>query len=193
MANFSIDSESNQKLLNESAKAAKEAGLDASRLAQNADASFAFQDGDKLTIPAQVASVISLTGNLRDNAVANGWATGFFSFNAFVTRKGRQLPCRVSAKQLFTPTVWLEATPVGGGATISENSDEPLYTAPFREGVKRFGEQGSVTIINKVPVIQSDINVTLTSVDTAYTSVMADVERGNAALRQRTDFVMVEE
>ena len=192
MANFSIDSESNQKLLNESAKAAEKAGLDASRLAQNADASFAFQDGDKLTIPAQVASVIALTGRLKDNAVANGWATGFFSFNAYVTRKGRQLPCRVSAKQLFTPTVWLDATPVDG-ATISENSDEPLYTAPFREGVKRFGEQGSVTIINKVPVIQSDINVTLTSVDTAYTSVMADVERGNAALRQRTDFVMVEE
>lgn len=192
MANFSIDSESNQKLLAESAKAADKAGLDASKLAQNADASFAFQDGDKLTIPAQVASVMSLTGKMRDNAAANGWATGFFSFNAIVTRKGRPLSCHVSAKQLFTPTVWLEATPVDG-ATISENSNEQLYTAPFREGVKRFGEQGSVTIINKVPVIQSDINVTLTSVDTAYTSVMADVEQGHAALRQRTDFVMVEE
>lgn len=192
MANFSIDSESNQKLLNESAKAAKEAHLDASRLAQSADASFAFQDGDQLTIPAQVASVIALTGDAKANAEAEGWATGFFSFNAFVTRKGRQLPCRVSAKQLFLPTVWLEAEAVNG-ETISDNSNEQLFAAPFREGVKRFGEQGSVTIVSKVPVIQSDITVTLKTVDTAYTSVMSKkVPSGHAALRQRTDFVMVE-
>lgn len=193
MANFSIDSESNQKLLNESAKAAKEAGLNASRLAQSADASFAFLPGDKLTVPAQVASVIALTGEAKANAEKEGWATGFFSFDAYVTRKGRPLRCHVSAKQLFLPTVWLEAEAVNG-ETISDNSNEPLYSAPFREGVKRFGEQGSVTIVNKVPVIQSDIEVTLKSVDTAYTSVMSKkVPSGHAALRQRTDFVMAEE
>lgn len=189
MPNFSISSEESRAAIAMALEAAKAANLSADKLAQSADSSFAYQEGDKLTIPAQVANIISLIGTMKDNAAANGWATGFFSFNAFVTRGGRKLPCRVSAKQLFTPTVWEDATAVDG-ATISADSDEPLYQASFRDGVKRFGEQGSVTLVDGIPVIENDISVDLTLQD-VYTPVMvSNTPKGQTALRLRKDYAV---
>jgi len=189
MPNFSISSDETLKAIASVSKAAKAANLSADKLANAADSSFAYQDGDKLTIPAQVASIISLTGTMKETAEANGWATAFFSFQAYVTRGGRKLPCRVSAKQLFTPTVWRDADAVEG-ATVPGHDDESLYTAAFRSGEKRFGEQGSLTLVQGIPVIESDINVEL-ALETVYTPVMVkDHPKGQTALRQREDYAI---
>lgn len=159
MANF-IESEAVKEQISATASAAKKMNLSASNLAQSANASFAYEDGDKLTIPAQVAKIVPLTGSILATAKANKRAEGYFAFDAFVTRDKKEIPCSVSLRQLYTPTVWTEAETLEG-VTDADGNDIEAFTAPFRDGKKRFGECGAVQTLDGVPYLAKDIKIDL--------------------------------
>lgn len=164
MAKFEITEES-KSALKDAAKKAASLNVNIDRLASSADASVAFQNGDQVTVPAQVCQVIAM------QEPKTGWAEGdtkgYIAFAATLTRDGVETDIRLSARQLFTPTV----------ASADDIKEQPrevtlngrkrtvyVCSAPLKMH-KRFGEHGSVTLVDGVPVVNRELSFTIETVD----------------------------
>ena len=199
----------------ENLAAAKSLSKDANKLhistdslSNSSNASFSFEDGDKVTIPAQLAHIVKLSSDMIESAKKRSAnpdkvAEGYWAFYADVTRGEKSIRgVRISARQLYTPTVWLEADEIDL-STFTDgagNEVKDAFTAPFNEGVKRFGEHGGLQLLEGTPFIPEDIVVDMKS-ETAFINYyvpMSEEERnenldsGYTVLRKREDYAIAE-
>lgn len=163
MANFDKNSQASLSQAQELAEAAKKLRISATNLQSSANASFRFEDGDKLIIKAGLAEIVSLSGDALADAKKNDRPQGYFAFPATVKRGKKEIPCLISARQLYTATVWLEAETLDG-VEVTDRDGNPieLFCAPRANAVKRFGEWGAPQTLEGIPFIEKDINVDLT-------------------------------
>ena len=188
MANFIKDDAAIAKA-REIAAAAADLSVSANKLVSSSEASFRFQNGDILKIPAGLAVVVALTGKALDSAIAAGNPQGYYAFQAYVTRGSKEFPIKVSCRQLFTPTVYRKAEPYEDG----------LFMASLDQSLKRFGEHGAVTCLEGVPYLGDDIEVKLTVEKEVFlpTFISDDGKRkalsdaGKTSLKKREDYAMV--
>ena len=157
MANF-VEDEQFDNLIAETAKRAANFKLSIANIAQAASASCTFEDGDRLLIKAQVAKIIPLTGEFLESAKANNRAEGYYVFEAVIVRNKKEISRQISLRQLYTPTIWIEAEFLD---SVVDANGQPIevFTAPFRDGKKRFGEVGILTAKDGVPYLDHDIEI----------------------------------
>ena len=173
----------------EIAAAAADLSINANKLIASSEASFKFQNGDILKIPAGLAVVVALTGKALDSAIAAGNPQGYYAFQASVTRGGKEFPIKVTCRQLFTPTVYRKAEPYEDG----------LFMASMDQSLKRFGEHGAITCLEGVPYLGNDIEVKLTVEKEVFlpTFISDDAKRkalsdaGKTSLKKRENYAMV--
>lgn len=182
MANF-IENDAVREEIANTAATAKKLHLSANSLVAGG-AGPEFEDGDKLVIPAQVAKVIALTGRILETAKANKRAEGYYAFDAIIKRGKKEIPCSVSLRQLYQPTVWMTAESLSG-VTDADGNDVEAFTAPFREGKKRWGENGTVQAYDGVPYIAKDINVDVTLTDVVFVPLYLDEETRKGVLEDK--------
>lgn len=155
MAKFEMNDDLKKQVKDFGAKA-KSLNVNIDKLASSADASFKFQDGDKVTIPCQVAQIVAM--NNSANQANDDAPKGYVAFEVLVGRGSDTITTRVSARQLFTPTV-AENDPQLTQHTVTINGRERSVVASETRlpQHKRFGEHGSIHLVDGVPVIDNEM------------------------------------